>query len=193
MASIGTQSPGRVCELDASVVNTLQSQTFLNSHAQVIKRLVTQAVSRNATSIKIIVDKTWSNIAFYDNGCSIDENDIKKYIKDANEDNRSTTLSLESALVFHAKRIQIKIVSPLSVIHLIDNKLKKIKTDKYSESYNLIELFDLFYRWPVRRKHAFLSRETTNTLTNIVHSVNSVMIARPRIGIQIVDINDNLL
>ena len=193
MASIGTQSPGRVCELDASVVNTLQSQTFLNSHAQVIKRLVTQAVSRNATSIKIIVDKTWSNIAFYDNGCSIDENYIKKYIKDANEDNRSTTLSLESALVFHAKRIQIKIVSPLSVIHLIDNKLKKIKTDKYSESYNLIELFDLFYRWPVRRKHAFLSRETTNTLTNIVHSVNSVMIARPRIGIQIVDINDNLL
>ena len=107
MASIGTQSPGRVCELDASVVNTLQSQTFLNSHAQVIKRLVTQAVSRNATSIKIIVDKTWSNIAFYDNGCSIDENDIKKYIKDANEDNRSTTLSLESAMVFHAKRIQI--------------------------------------------------------------------------------------
>ena len=114
MASIDTQLPDRIYELDASVVNKLQNQTFLNSHAQVIKRLVTQAVSRHARSIKIIVDKTWSNIAFYDNGCSISESDIKKYIcsKDANEDIRSTTLSIESALVFHAKRIEIKIVTP---------------------------------------------------------------------------------
>ena len=143
MASIDTQLPDRIYELDASVVNKLQNQTFLNSHAQVIKRLVTQAVSRHATSIKIIVDKTWSNIAFYDNGCSISESDIKKYIcsKDANEDNRSTTLSIESALVFHAKRIEIKIVTPSSVIHLIENKVKKIKTDEHSKSYNSIELF----------------------------------------------------
>lgn len=180
--------------LDSSVYNLIAAGEVVERPASVIKELVENSIDANATIITIeVVGGGSKMMSVTDNGCGIDEDDLKKAFLPHATSKIKTGADLDaiSTLGFRGEALaSIGAVSKVTLISRTDSSdvggiieveggiIKNIGQTGAPRG-TTIKVCDLFYNIPARQK--FLKKEKAEEL-EITNLVSRLILANPNIS-----------
>ncbi len=192
---------GKIQELDPTLINKIAAGEVIESAQSVVKELVENSLDANAN--KITIEATYgglSKIIISDNGFGFEQDDLEICLK------RHTTSKIKSfqdlenlhSYGFRGEALSsIASVSRLTIISGSDDFTPALKLDSeqgkilsvknvQGRKGTYIEVKDLFYNTPVRRK--FLKSDKTED-KKIKDRVNVLALSRPEIEFEFI-LND---
>ena len=186
---------GRIIALDRNMVNMIAAGEVIERPASVVKELIENSIDAGATRIGVsIADGGRRLISVSDNGCGMDGDDLAaafdahatSKIKVSSDLRAISTLGFRGeALASIASVARVRAVSRTTQSQAancieIDCGQKNPVTPCSGDCGTTLEIRDLFYKLPARRK--FL--RTANTeMTHIREQFNRIALARSDIGL----------
>ncbi|MBS1266603.1 MAG: DNA mismatch repair protein MutL [Candidatus Woesearchaeota archaeon] len=173
---------GNIRILDKKLVNKIAAGEVIQNPASIIKELIENSLDAQADNIIIEVrDGGKSYIQVKDNGCGMDEEDAIKAperystskIKSAKDLFNIKTLGFRGeALASIAAVTKMKLITCTdksitgTEVHIVDNKTKVDETG--CPKGTIIEIKDIFYNTPARKKYLKTKNQELRKITDIV-------------------------
>ena len=188
---------GLICVLDDNMINMIAAGEVIERPGSVVKELVENSIDAGATRIDIgVEDGGRKLVSVADDGCGMDEQDLGRAFEPHTTSKIRTSKDLRaiSTLGFRGEALaSIASVAAVKAISRTRDCLggysieidcgEKSRVKPCSWDYGTrIEVRDLFYKLPARRK--FL--RTANTeMTHVVEQFTRVALANPRLDLRL--------
>lgn len=201
--NIDTKEKGKIQQLNEDLINKIAAGEVIDRPAAIVKELVENSIDASATKIEIKVSNGTRDIRVADNGCGIDESDIKlafkkhatSKIKNTEDLWKISTLGFRGEAL--ASIIAVAKVFCTTRTKSAQNAIKAIGSDSIVETSvvgadygTIFEIKDLFFNTPVRLK--FLKNEKTE-FAYIQEIVQAIALSNPNIAFELFNNDKSVL